>query len=153
MEKKNSSGKDLDPQALIDAFREDDPTPRYPPREEPSLPPEPESVASKPMKEEAVPTEPIAEPVRKLIRHKREADKADYKSLFLSRDVDLSGEARKMVYVSPAMHDKFKKVVHLIGQDKISFTAYLNNILEHHYAQFEDELNRLILKSLEDYLI
>jgi hypothetical protein len=153
MEKKNSSGKDLDPQALIDSFREDDPTPRYPLREEQSLPSETESVASEPMKEEAVLTKPATEIVRKPSRHKREADTADYKTLFLSRDVDLSGEARKMVYVSPAMHDKFKKVVHLIGNDKVSLTAYLNNILEHHYAQFEDELNRLILKSLEDYLI
>jgi hypothetical protein len=153
MEKKISSGKDLDPQALIDSFREDDPTPRYLPKDEQPLQSEPESVASEPMIEEAVPTGPTTEPVRKLNRHKRETDKADYKSLFLSRDVDLSGEARKMVYVSPAMHDKFKKVVHLIGKNKVSLTAYLNNILEHHYAQFEEELNRLILKSLEDYLI
>jgi hypothetical protein len=153
MEKKKSSGKDLDPQALIDSFREDDPTPRYPLREEQSLPSKPESVASEPMKEEAVLTKPAIEPVRKPNHDKQGVDKADYKSLFLSRDVDLSGEARKMVYVSPAMHEKFKKVVHLIGKDKVSLTAYLNNILEHHYAQFEDELHELSLKSLEDYLI
>jgi hypothetical protein len=65
----------------------------------------------------------------------------------------LSDEARKMIYISLAMHEKFKKVVHLIGKDKVSLSAYLNNILEHHYAQFEEEFNRLILKSLEDYLI
>ena len=62
-----------------------------------------------------------------------------YKHAFLQMDV-LQKRGSKTIGLSPDHHERLTRIVQIIGDDKIPLFAYLNNILEHHFTMFEDEI-------------
>ncbi len=43
----------------------------------------------------------------------------------------------KSIYIRQEYHERLSRIVQVIGEDKIPLYAYLDNILEHHFEQFE----------------
>lgn len=76
---------------------------------------------------------------------KRKTAEADYESIFLKRS-ETNARDGKTVYIRPEFHEKLSRIVHVIGQDKITIYAYMNNLLEHHFSEFGDH----IIKSFND---
>jgi len=76
---------------------------------------------------------------------KRKTAEADYESIFLKRS-ETNARDGKTVYIRPEFHEKLSRIVHVIGQDKITIYAYMNNLLEHHFSEFGDQ----IIKSFND---
>lgn len=76
---------------------------------------------------------------------KRKTADADYESIFLKRS-ETNARDGKTVYIRPEFHEKLSRIVHVIGQDKITIYAYMNNLLEHHFSEFGDK----IIKSFND---
>lgn len=80
-----------------------------------------------------------------LAKKKKTEDKrqqpADYETLFLS---DTHGSARngKSVYIRPEFHERLMRIVQVIGEDKISLYAYLDNILEYHFREFGEQIKK-----------
>ena len=64
---------------------------------------------------------------------------ANYERLFLLpvKTVALHGKA---IYVRPEFHQRIQRIVRLLDNDKISMYSYLDRVLEHHFARFDDEI-------------
>lgn len=75
----------------------------------------------------------------------RKTVEADYESIFLKKS-ETNARDGKTVYIRPEFHEKLSRIVHVIGQDKITIYAYVDNVLEHHFSEFGDQ----IIKSFND---
>lgn len=75
---------------------------------------------------------------------KKEGDQ-DYESLFLKKS-GTNARDGKTVYIRPDFHEKLTRIVQVIGEDKISIYAYLDNLLDYHFQEFGDR----IIKSFND---
>lgn len=64
---------------------------------------------------------------------------ANYERLFLLpvKTVALHGKA---IYVRPEFHQRIQRIVRLLDNDKISMYSYLDRVLEHHFASFDEEI-------------
>lgn len=64
---------------------------------------------------------------------------ANYERLFLLpvKTVALHGKA---IYVRPEFHQRIQRIVRLVDDDKISMYSYLDRVLEHHFASFDEEI-------------
>jgi hypothetical protein len=62
-----------------------------------------------------------------------------YEYSFLQKE-PFQQRGNKSIYVKPEHHQRLTRIAQVIGDDKIPLFAYLNNILEHHFTMFEDEI-------------
>ena len=60
---------------------------------------------------------------------------SNYERLFL-----LPALHGKAIYVRPEFHQRIQRIVRLLDNDKISMYSYLDRVLEHHFATFDDEI-------------
>jgi len=65
----------------------------------------------------------------------------NYEALFFKNQ---DGNARngKSVYIRPEFHERLMRIVQVIGEDKISLYAYLDNVLEHHFREFGEQIKK-----------
>lgn len=49
----------------------------------------------------------------------------------------MTRRGEKCIYIRQEHHERLSRIVQVIGEDKIPLYAYLDNILEHHFEQFE----------------
>lgn len=94
-----------------------------------NIPPEP------PQKQE--PEKPV---VREKSRPKR-ASEADYEKLFFKR-AETNARNGKSVYIRPDFHERLSRIVQVIGEDKITIYAYLDNLLEYHFQEFGEDITK-----------
>ena len=86
-------------------------------------------------------TEPAKEPKAENVvpkgrsRQKRSSD-TDYGERFLGSHT-MTRRGDKSIYIRQEYHERLSRIVQVIGEDKIPLYAYLDNILEHHFEQFE----------------
>ena len=64
---------------------------------------------------------------------------SNYERLFLL-PVKTSALHGKAIYVRPEFHQRIQRLVRLLDNDKISMYSYLDRVLEHHFASFDDEI-------------
>lgn len=65
----------------------------------------------------------------------------NYEQEFL-RSKKGSARAGKVVYVRPEFHERLTRIVQVIGEDKISVFEYMDNLLEHHFSEYGDEITQ-----------
>jgi hypothetical protein len=103
------------------------------------LPPEP---AEEPQKEEVksneLPKEKLT--VKEKVRAKR-ISQTDYESIFFRRP-DTNARDGKTVYIRPDFHEKLSRIVQVIGEDKITIYAYLDNLLDYHFQEFGEQITK-----------
>jgi hypothetical protein len=88
-------------------------------------------------------TEPVREqePLRE--ESKRRKNKMqDYESLFF-KDSAVKTRSGKVVYIRKEHHDRILKIVRVIGENEFSLFNYLDNVLEHHFNIYQDEITEL----------
>ena len=64
---------------------------------------------------------------------------SNYEHLFL-QPVKTAALHGKAIYVRPEFHQRIQRIVRLIDNDKISMYSYLDRVLEHHFATFDEEI-------------
>ena len=101
----------------------------------------PETVDKEKIKAEPKEEKPVKEPARR----KKNAP-GDYRETYFMR-VDLTD--RQPLYVSRATHEKLMKIVTVIGGRKATVSSYVENILLHHFDQYQDEINELYESKFE----
>jgi len=84
-------------------------------------------------------------PMAKERRKMKKEDDQEYEILFLKKS-GTNARDGKTVYIRPDFHEKLTRIVQVIGEDKISIYAYLDNLLEYHFQEFADR----IIKSFND---
>lgn len=93
-----------------------------------------------PEKEEHTPKEPLRE--KSEVREKGRAKKttrSDYESTFIKKS-DTNARDGKTVYIRPEFHEKLTRIIQVIGEDKISIYAYLDNLLDNHFQEFSEQI-------------
>lgn len=100
------------------------------------LPPEP---AKETEKEEHKPKEPLPERSTKEKPRTKRTNEADYESIFFKK-AETNARDGKTVYIRPDFHEKLSRIVQVIGEDKITIYAYLDNLLEYHFQEFGQQI-------------
>lgn len=121
---------------------------------EPLPPPEPQVVQEETVQPEPVPvvvaTEPIKEQEPQKEESKRKKNKAqDYEALFFKESA-IKTRSGKVVYIRKEYHDRILKIVRVIGENEFSLFGYLDNLLEHHFNTYQDEITELYRKKNTD---
>ena len=103
------------------------------------IPPEP---TEEPQKKDVKPNElPKEKPAGKeKVRSKRTSE-TDYESIFFRRP-DTNARDGKTVYIRPDFHEKLTRIVQVIGEDKITIYAYLDNLLDYHFQEFGEQITK-----------
>lgn len=104
------------------------------------LPPEPAKVPEKETEEVKQEVERNKPAVREKSRTKRTAD-ADYENTFFKKS-ETNARDGKTVYIRPEFHEKLTRIIQVIGEDKISIYAYLDNLLDYHFQEFGEQITK-----------
>jgi len=72
-----------------------------------------------------------------------------YESLFIRGADGITAREGKTVYIRKEYHDRILKIVRVIGGNELSLFSYLDNVLEHHFALFQEEITTLYNKKNE----
>jgi hypothetical protein len=75
-------------------------------------------------------------------KKQQEAKEWDYKSLFV-RESPVTARTGKMVYVRQEFHDSLKALCGVLGDDGVTLSGYIDNVLAHHIETYRDDMNRL----------
>ncbi|MDV4102911.1 DUF3408 domain-containing protein [Flavobacterium sp. I3-2] len=73
-------------------------------------------------------------------RSKRNSE-VDYESVFFKKS-DTNARDGKTVYIRPEFHEKLTRIIQVIGEDKITIYAYLNNLLDYHFQEFSEQITK-----------
>jgi hypothetical protein len=73
----------------------------------------------------------------------------DYEALFF-KEVAVKTRNGKVVYIRKEFHDRILKIVRVIGENELSLFSYLDNVLEHHFTMFQDDITQLYRKKNTD---
>ncbi len=93
---------------------------------EPQQNSEPEKEPEKPSKEKS---------------RSKKISEADYEKLFFKR-AETNARNGKSVYIRPDFHERLSRIVQVIGEDKITIYAYLDNLLEYHFQEFGEDITK-----------
>ena len=131
---------DIDENFIINSFRQDEFSPL----------PEKTSVE---VREEPEPEKEALPPSQKTIseeprRRKSKGKEEDYQELFL-KEAAISARFGKTTYVRKEYHERIQRIVRVIGKDEVSLFSYIDNVLAHHFASFQDEITELYNKNNE----
>ena len=63
----------------------------------------------------------------------------DYETLFI-KESNITARLGKTVYVRKEFHERMMKIVHVIGENEISLSSYIDNVLAHHFESFQDDI-------------
>jgi len=80
---------------------------------------------------------------------RRRGKPQDYESLFIREAGGITAREGKTVYIRKQYHDRILKIVRVIGCNDLSLFSYLDNVLEHHFALFQQEITTLYNKKNE----
>ena len=65
--------------------------------------------------------------------------KADYEETFLVNQFP-SGRNGKVVYIRPEYHERLLRIVQLTREERTTLYSYIDNILEHHFREYGDDI-------------
>ena len=68
-----------------------------------------------------------------------------YSKTFIKQSGTLARNG-KSVYIQPEIHERITRIVQTIGNNKMSLTDYLHNVLEHHFEVFEQSIIEIYTK-------
>lgn len=72
---------------------------------------------------------------------RRRSKRGDYESLFF-KEANIKTRNGSAVYIRKEYHQRIMKIIRVIGEDEISLFSYLDNVLKHHFDQFQDDMAR-----------
>lgn len=87
------------------------------------------------IKEEASKEKPVAKDKPRI----KKISELDYEDIFFKKS-DTNARDGKTVYIRPDFHDRLSRIVQVIGEDKISIYAYLDNLLQYHFQEFSEQI-------------
>lgn len=80
-------------------------------------------------------------PVLKQKKQTKQSVETDYESIFFKKS-DTNARDGKTVYIRPEFHEKLTRIIHIIGEDKITIYAYLDNLLDNHFDEFAQQITK-----------
>lgn len=71
----------------------------------------------------------------------QKTSRVDYETLFFKK-TETNARDGKTVYIRPEFHERLTRIVRVIGEDKLSIYAYLDNLLDYHFQEFGKEITK-----------
>lgn len=88
---------------------------------------------------------PKEEPERK-----RKGVKSDFEETFVRKSA-LTARQGKQVYIRKEFHDRILKITQVIGQNEITIADYLDNVMAHHFGQFQNDVAESFNRHIKSY--
>lgn len=63
----------------------------------------------------------------------------NYENLFFKK-TSTNARDGKTIYIRPDFHEKLTRIVQVIGEDKITIYAYMDNLLQYHFQEFGEQI-------------
>ncbi|MDM1044376.1 DUF3408 domain-containing protein [Myroides odoratus] len=79
--------------------------------------------------------------VSKQKKQTKQSVETDYETIFFKKS-DTNARDGKTVYIRPEFHEKLTRIIHIIGEDKITIYAYLDNLLDNHFDEFAQQITK-----------
>lgn len=79
--------------------------------------------------------------VLKQKKQTKQSVETNYESIFFKKS-DTNARDGKTVYIRPEFHEKLTRIIHIIGEDKITIYAYLDNLLDNHFDEFAQQITK-----------
>lgn len=101
---------------------------------------------------EASPPNTYAEtpaPINKEEPRRRRSKGQDYESLFIHNSVSDTRNSNT-AYIRRDLHKRLMRIVQVVGDNKVTLYSYLNNILEHHFLMYQEDIETLYKKHHTD---
>ena len=89
--------------------------------------------------------DPISSQIPKDEGRRRRGKGQDYESLFI-RNALSNTRSGKTVYIRREFHERITRIVQVIGHNALSLYSYLDNVLEHHFATYQEDIMELYSK-------
>lgn len=84
-------------------------------------------------------------PTRKVAQEnaseKKEVQESDYFRLFI-HESPICARLGKTIYLRKEFHERIQRIVQSIGGNKVSIFSYVDNVLEQHFADYQQEIER-----------
>ena len=90
-----------------------------------------------------------ASPATKEEGRRRRGKGQDYERLFI-RNAPSNTRSGKTVYIRKEFHERITRIVQVIGKNELSLYSYLDNVLEQHFATYQEEISELYKKRNSD---
>jgi hypothetical protein len=74
-------------------------------------------------------------------KSRKKTSEMEYESIFFKRP-DTNARDGKTAYIRPDFHEKLSRIVQVIGEDKITIYAYLDNLLSYHFQEFGEQITK-----------
>ena len=98
---------------------------------------EPEEIAT-----ETEQTKPSAKTTKKSTSKPKKLNKEDYCEQFFKIPTTTASKG-KSVYVRQEHHERFNRLTNIMGIDKLTIYAYLDNIIEYHFQEFGELIKEI----------
>ena len=115
----------------------------------PLLPPDKEEEQETKAEETAQPISTIQGEIPREESRRKRNKAPDYESLFLV-NAEIPTRSGKLVSIREKYHDRIAKIVQVIGKKEVSIFIYIDNVLNHHFETFQNEIAELYNKNNED---
>ncbi len=76
---------------------------------------------------------------QKQTQKKRQQKETEYTALFI-RHSDSKARSGKLVPIRPEYHERISKIVQVIGCGELSIFSFIDNVLTHHFEEFQEEI-------------
>ena len=78
-----------------------------------------------------------------LSKSKKVNDRVDeYKTLFIKESYAPPARFGKSIYIQKGHHERISQIVSVIGTKKVTLYDYLDNVLNNHFREFDDEISQ-----------
>jgi len=90
----------------------------------------------------------IEKPQKSVPREKQQKGD-EYASMFIQQS-ESKARSGKLVPIRPEYHERILKIVRVIGNDEITIFNYIDNILSHHFNEYQDEIIKIYHEKNKD---
>ena len=78
-----------------------------------------------------------------LIEKKLPTNKEQHYNSSFFKEADIPARMGKTIYIRAENHERIQRILRIIGKDKVSLFSYVDNVLEEHFKNYENEIRKL----------
>lgn len=75
--------------------------------------------------------------------------RGSYETCFI-KQASTNTRSGKTAYIRKEFHDRIMRIIQVIGYNEVSLYSYLDNVLEHHFSMFQEDISVLYKKRNPD---
>jgi hypothetical protein len=76
-------------------------------------------------------------------------NRKDYVALFI-KESNTVARLGKTVYVRKEFHDRIQKIVQVIGNNEVSLSGYIDNVLALHFENYKEDISQLYRQKISN---